>query len=139
MPIFANDWPLRRGQYRSTHEPRKLPMEVTSKNPNHVTVTVDPLGKVACDPDPLPADGRDIHLKFVLNTAGYVFPQDAAVVVSNPGVEFPEPSRTLPPNDTQATLFDRNTQKGSFKYTVTVQQVATGNLIEYDPTIDNGP
>jgi hypothetical protein len=114
-------------------------MEVTSNKPNHVTVTVDPLGTIACKPDPLPADGRNIHLTFELNAAGYVFPQDAAVVVSNPGIEFPEASRTLPPNDTLATLFDRNTQKGSFKYTVTVQEVATGKLLELDPTIDNGP
>jgi len=110
-----------------------------TKKPNHVHVTVDASGTVDCDPNPLPADGRDIHLKFVLKTDGYVFPQDAAVVVANPGEEFPEPSKTVPPNAVIATLYDRNTGPGTFRYTVTVQKVSSGELFRHDPTIDNGP
>jgi len=114
-------------------------MEDTSKKPNHVIVTVDSSDTVSCDPNPLPADGRDIKLKFELKTDGYVFPQSEAVVVADPGNEFPEPSKTLPPSDTIATLFDRNTGPGRFTYTVTVKKVSTGELLRHDPTIDNGP
>ena len=114
-------------------------MEQNSKKPNHVFVTVDTSGKVHCAPNPLPADGRNIELKFVLEADGYVFPQDNAVIVSEPGAEFPEPSKTLTPDDTKATLFDRNTGPGTFRYTVTVQEVATGKHLRHDPTINNGP
>jgi len=110
-----------------------------TKVPNHVRVTVDSSDKVFCDPNPLPADGRDIKLKFVLKTDGYVFPQTDAVVVSNPGTEFPEPSQTIGPDDTKATLFDRNTGPGTFTYTVTVKKVATGEFFRHDPSINNGP
>jgi hypothetical protein len=112
-------------------------MEETKK-PNHVHVTVDNSGTVVCYPNPLPATGRDIKLKFVLKTDGYVFPNEGAVVVSQPGLQFPEASQTVPPNDTIATLFDRNTAKGDFSYTVTVQQVSSGQLLRIDPTIING-
>ena len=111
-------------------------MEDTQK-PNHIHVTVDTLGAVSCDPNPVPADGKDIKLKFVLLTDGYVFPDSDAVVVTNPGGEFPEPSKT--PSSTIATLFDRNTGPGTFRYTVTVQKVSTGELLRHDPSISNGP
>ncbi len=114
-------------------------MEQNSKKPNHVYITVDASGKVHCDPNPLPADGRNIELKFVLEAGGYVFPEDNAVVVSDPGTEFPEPSQTLPPENTKATLHDRNTGPGTFRYTVTVQEVATGKHLRHDPMINNGP
>jgi hypothetical protein len=108
-----------------------------TSNPSQVTVTVDASGKPACSPDPVSVRGRDALLMFQLQTAGYVFPKDAAVVVSDPGSQFPQPSRTLPPNDTTATLLDRNTDAGAFKYTVTVKNVATGQLVPLDPTIIN--
>jgi len=44
--------------------------------------------------------------------------RNGAVVVTNPGEQFPFPSRTLPPNDIKATLYDRNTAVGEFSYTV---------------------
>ena len=91
------------------------------------------------DPNPLPADGRNIELKFELRADGYVFPKDDAVVVGDPGTEFPHPSNTLPPDDKKASLFDRNSGPGSFRYTVTVQEVTTGKHLRHDPTIDNGP
>ncbi len=114
-------------------------MEDTSKIPNHVHVKVDSSDNVFCEPNPVPADGRDIKLKFVLKTDGYVFPQADAVVVSNPGTEFPEPSKTIGPDDTKATLLDRNTGPGTFTYTVIVKKVATGEFFRHDPMIDNGP
>ena len=109
-----------------------------TSNPNQVIVTVDASGIPACLPDPVRPRGHDALLMFDLQTAGYVFPKDAAVVVSDPGSQFPHPSRTLPPHDTTATLLDRNTDVASFKYTVTVKNVATGKLVPLDPTIING-
>src|SRR5690349_3701976 len=106
-PIFANDWPPRRGQRRSTPEPRRNPMDNT---PNQAIVTVDAAGNVVCTPNPLPANGKNVELKFALQADGYVFPEADALVVSNPGTEFPQPSRTLPPHGTTALLFDRNSE-----------------------------
>jgi hypothetical protein len=113
-------------------------MEDTTQ-PNQVIVTVDNSGNVACNPSPLPADGRNIELKFVLKSDGYVFPQVDAVAVRVPSPEFPRPSRTLPPNNRKATLFDCNSKAGVFTYTVTVQRIATGELFTHDPIINNGP
>ncbi len=110
-----------------------------NNNPNQVTVTVDASGTIACAPDPVRAHGRSALLRFVLQSAGYVFPQGGAIVVDQPGSQFPQPSRTLPPNDTTATLLDLNTQAGDFKYTVSVQQVASGQTLQLDPTIINEP
>ena len=118
---------------------KELPMEATSK-PNQVIVTVDTNKQIACTPDPVPANGRNVELTFVLKTAGYVFPTDGtAIVVTNPGTEFPTPSRTLPPNDTTAMLFNRNSKAGTFKYTATVLPVGGGAPLIFDPIISNGP
>jgi hypothetical protein len=108
-----------------------------TSNPSRVTVTVDASGTPVCSPDPVRVRGRDAQLMFELQTAGYVFPKDGAVVVSDPGSQFPQPSRTLPPHDTTATLLDRNTEVASFKYTVTVKNIATGQLVPLDPIIQN--
>ena len=114
-------------------------MDETNK-PNQVIVTVDANKTIVCTPDPLPALGHDIELKFVLKTEGYVFPNDdTAVVVTNPGPEFPRPSKTLPPGNTTATLFDRNSKAGSFKYTVNVWPSGGGQALSLDPMINNGP
>jgi len=102
-------------------------------------VTVDDSGTIICTPDPLPAMGHDVELRFVLETDGYVFPQTDAIALDQPSPEFPRPSRTLPPSNTTVLLFDRNSGPGSFPYTVTVQKVATGELLKRDPIIDNGP
>ena len=106
---------------------------------HEVVVTVDAKKNVMCNPEQISVLGCDSVLKFLLQTDGYVFPQDAAVVVANPAQEFPEPSKTLPPNAMVATLFDRTTGPGTFQYTVTVQKVSTGELFKHDPMIDNGP
>jgi hypothetical protein len=111
-----------------------------TSQPNRVIVTVDTHKKIACTPDPLPADGRNVELTFVLQTDGYVFPTDGtAIVVTNPGTEFPTPSRTLPPNNTTAMLFNHNSKAGTFKYTATVLPVGGGAPLIFDPTIVNGP
>lgn len=103
----------------------------------HVDVTVDSNGNVACNPDPVPVNGNNATLKFDLKTTGYVFPDNDAIVVSNPGDQFPDPSHTLGPANTSATLHDKNTLVGDFKYTVTVKRVSDGQLIPYDPIIQN--
>ena len=106
-------------------------------NTNHVDVTVDSSGNVACNPDPLPVNGNNATLKFDVQTTGYAFPDSDAVVVSNPGDQFPDPSHTQGPSNTSATLHDKNTVAGDFKYTVTVKRLSDGQLIPFDPTIQN--
>ena len=108
-----------------------------TKKPNHVHVTIDSSGTVNCDPNPLPADGKDIKLKFVLLTDGYVFPQEKAVVVANPGVEFPEPQKHRATPSPRRS--DRSTLVRESTYTVTVQKVSTGELLRHVPLINNGP
>ncbi len=104
---------------------------------DHVSVSVDSKGKLVCQPHVLSISGSDAVLRFSLQTAGYVFPKRDAVVVADPGEEFPFPSRTLPPNDTKATLYDRNTGAGNFNYTVHVQKVDSGEMLRVDPVINN--
>jgi len=111
-------------------------MQDTSK-PNHVTVTVGADGKPICNPHNLPVSGTNVELKFKLDAEGYVFLAQDTIVVADPGSQFPHPSKTLPPNDTKATLFDRNTETGNFSYTVYVKEVATGKILQVDPSINN--
>lgn len=106
---------------------------------NQVTVTVDAAGGVACVPEHLTVKGCDAVLKFTLKTAGCVFPKEGAVKVDKPGKQFPFPSRTLHKEPTKATLYDHNSKASNFKFTVTVQRVANGQLIELDPVIINEP
>jgi len=110
-----------------------------TQNPNHVKVTVDSAGNPVCEPHDLQVIGSDVELKFSLHADGYVFPKDGAVVIGETSPQFPTPSRTLPPHDTKATLFDRNTGPGEFTYTVKVQKVSTGETRTVDPIINNGP
>lgn len=104
---------------------------------NQVIVTVNASGVPACDPLVLPVNGSDAVLKFSLQTAGYIFPTDGAVVVNSASEQFPYPSRTLA-SATWATLYDRNTAAGTFNYTVFVKNIATGEIGRVDPTINNG-
>lgn len=107
-------------------------------NDSHqVIVTVDAQKEVICTPEQVSVNGCDTVLKFLLQTDGYVFRKDDAVVVSNPGEQFPFPSRTVPKQPTKATLYDHNTVNGNFKYTVYVEDVATGEVLFVDPMIQN--
>jgi len=90
-----------------------------------------------CSPDVAVVRGRDAMLTFQLQTPGYVFRPSDAVVVTNPGTQFPHPSRTLPPDDTTVTLLDLGTERGTFDYTVWVQPVQGGKPLSLDPTIQN--
>jgi hypothetical protein len=111
-------------------------MQETGK-PNHVTVTINADGNPVCDPHELSVTGSNVELKFVLDAKGYVFLAKDAIVVGEPGSQFPHASKTLPPNDTKATLFDHNTKTANFSYTVYVQEVASGKILRVDPVIAN--
>lgn len=109
-------------------------------DPHQVIVTVDAKKNVVCTPEHVTVRDRcNAVLKFVLQTDGYVFPKERAVVVSNPGEQFPFPSRTLPKHPTKATLYDHNSAGGGFKYSVYVTDVATGEVLMVDPMIVNEP
>jgi len=108
-----------------------------TSDPHQVIVTVEADKTVVCTPEQVSVKGCDTVLKFLLQTDGYVFRQDDAVVVSDPGKQFPFPSRTLPKQPTKATLYDHNTASGGFKYSVYVTDVATGEVLFVDPTINN--
>lgn len=113
-------------------------MEETSK-PNHVIVTVDAEGIPICTPPALPVTSCDAWLHFDLQADGYIFPDDGkAVVVAAPGTQFPYPSETQVGNK-KVKLFDKNTERGGFTYTVAVKNVKTGELRSHDPTIINEP
>ena len=113
-------------------------MEPTDSQAPSVVVTVGADGKPVCRPHTVRPKGANAVLKFKVVTAGYAFPQSGAVVVSSGGVEFPEPSRTVGPQDTVALLRDVNSDSGSYRYTVTVQRVSDGQRSSVDPTIQNG-
>ncbi|MEP7101514.1 MAG: hypothetical protein ABI781_13455 [Burkholderiales bacterium] len=111
-----------------------------SSDPHRITVTVDANQNVVCDPEHVAVTDRcNAVLKFVLQTDGYVFPEQDAVVVTNPGKQFPFPSRTLPKHPTRATLYDDNSVGGAFKYSVYVKDAATGKILMVDPVINNEP
>jgi hypothetical protein len=113
-------------------------MEETETQAADVVVTVGADNQPVCTPDTVRARGRNVVLKFEVQTAGYVFPASAAVVVDDAGTQFPEPSRTVGPKDTVALLLDLNTDKAVYKYTVAVQRVASGEVLRLDPAIQNG-
>ena len=103
-----------------------------------VVVTVSATGDVTCTPDPVVVKATKSTLVFRLATPGWVFRAENAIVVAQPGTEFPEPSKTAP-GGLKATLMDRDRSVGSFAYTVTVVQPSTGRVGSVDPTIENQP
>lgn len=103
----------------------------------YVDVTVDTTGAITCSPDPVPVRQADSVLAFRLRTPGFAFRDDNAIVVSNPGADFPQPSRTVRP--TRATLLDLDRENGAYTYSVYVVEQHSGRVIKGDPTIDNQP
>lgn len=101
-----------------------------------VTVSVDAAGQVSCSPATATVSGGSNFLvTFKLQTPGYVFPGTDAVVVTNPGNQFPYGSWTM--NPTSASIFDANTEPGDYPYTVTVINASTGGPVSMDPIIKN--
>ena len=103
-----------------------------------VTVTVAGDQPLVCSPDPLDVKPGQGAVEFRLATPGYVFRQQNAIVVSNPGRDFPRPSVTSACG-TQATLRDRDLDSREYKYSVFLKQLSTGLIISVDPTINNDP
>lgn len=101
-----------------------------------VTVTVSPNGDVTCTPDPVVVSAAQSTVSFRMATTGWVFRATHAIVVFNPGSDFPLPSKTSP-DGKKAVLQDRDTTSGSYPYTVYVLHPATGREASVDPTIEN--
>ncbi len=108
--------------------------------PVTVDVTTDPDGNVVitCSPNPVPIDAgaSNVLLAFTLATPGYRFKTAKAVTLDVPVDDFPYPSWTI--DDTSAALYDRNKVADTFKYTVNVVDVSTGQDYSVDPEIQNG-
>jgi hypothetical protein len=101
-----------------------------------VTVTVRGDETIVCSPDPISVKPGQGAVEFQLATPGYVFRKQNAIVVSNPGRDFPRPSVTSACG-TKATLRDRDLDSNEYKYTVYLKQVSTGRIISVDPIIRN--
>jgi hypothetical protein len=102
---------------------------------NHVDVSVDDKGNVTCSPDPVRVRGAKALLVFKMASPGWTFADTDAIVVENPGSEFPYASWTTKP--TMAVLVDQNSMKASYKYSVAVIQTSTGKRFVQDPGIEN--
>ena len=101
-----------------------------------VNVSVQPDGQISCDPEQLVVTGSDVHIAFVLEGAGWIFPATGAVVVQgSSSLQFPQPSKTVA--DRLVTLLDLNSMAGIFSYQVYVQNAITGVMRHTDPTIRN--
>ncbi len=101
-----------------------------------VNVSVSSTGIISCSPDPVPVNGSNATITFNLHTSGYAFPSNAAVVVSNPGSQFPNPSVTA--SSILVTLLDVNSDSNRYKYTVHLVNTADNSPLSLDPTIENG-
>lgn len=122
----------------STLDPVDVDVDVDLACPASVQVSVTKGGRLVCAPDPVVVKACQGPLLFRLATPGYVFRNVDAIVVSQPGTDFPRPSTTSP-GGTQATLWDRDRQRASYAYSVFVQEQASGRILSVDPTIENEP
>jgi hypothetical protein len=121
-----------------TRDPVDVDTDIDVAGPVAVSVSVTARGRIVCSPDPVVVSGGQGALRFTLVTPGYVFRDADAIVVSQPGTDFPHPSSTAP-GGTEAILWDRDRQRASYAYTVFVQEQATGRMLSVDPTIENEP
>lgn len=103
-----------------------------------VTVTVGEGETIVCSPDPIDVKRGQTAVEFRIGTPGYLFRQKNAIVVSDPGRDFPLPSTTSP-DGTVATLRDRRLDRREYKYSVYLVELASGKVICVDPTIRNEP
>ena len=101
-----------------------------------VTVTVQSDDAIVCSPDPIVVKPGQGALEFRLQTPGYVFRRQNAIVVSNPGRDFSRPSVTSACG-TRATLRDRDLDSREYKYSVFLKQLSTARIVSVDPTIRN--
>lgn len=101
-----------------------------------VNISVSAPGIINVSPDPIPVSGANATITFNLLTSGYHFPSSNAVVVPQPGSQFPNPATTVSP--TSATLFDANTDANSYKYVVHLVRTSDNQPLNLDPIIENG-
>ena len=101
-----------------------------------VGVSVDDQGNIHVKPDPIVITTHNSLIVFTLSTDGYNFPATNAIVVTTPNSDFPYASQTVKPQE--ATILDLANSVGSYEYTVTVVNTATGEVIVLDPVIQNG-
>lgn len=89
---------------------------------------------ISVNQNPLGVDVQNALLVFQLVSSGFEFPEEDAIVVTNPGDQFPNFYWIGP---TQVGLRDRCTVSGNFDYTITVLETSTGRRHKVDPTIIN--
>lgn len=112
---------------------------MSNSNPDDVVsvlVTLDPgSGLPVCTPNPVVVTAPDTLIVFRLDAANHQFPSADAVVVSEPGDDFPYPCwRT---DRHTVALYDAADDNLSFRYTVTVINTSTGEPVRVDPGISN--
>lgn len=102
-----------------------------------VTVNVSVVDNaIVCSPDPVDVTSLDSRLRFELPAQGdWVFPAHGAIVISDPGAQFPYGCHRV--GERVVLLKDRNTAKGSYKYTVNVRNRVNGQALSLDPEIRN--
>lgn len=90
---------------------------------------------VVCTPELLSVTGHNSLLTFRLTNPDYRFPQVGAIVVQNPGTEFPNCWQL---DEANMALRDRCNNAASYNYTVTVEHKTSGARRSVDPIIQNG-
>lgn len=107
---------------------------MVTPNVKHVVVTVAG-GVVSCHPDNVTVKSANTLLVFTLETAGYAFPEQNAIVVNQPGADFPFAFWQQTPK--VVALYDRNSNAASYSYTLAVVDQFSGQRFRADPMISN--
>jgi hypothetical protein len=104
-----------------------------------VTVTPDPADKnkvtITCNPDPVVVGVCDTLISFSLDTSGYRFKTDGAIVLKEADPDFPYDSWTISP--THAALLDLCNTNQTFGYSVFIVRTSDGKEFSVDPFIQN--
>jgi hypothetical protein len=105
-----------------------------------VTVVPDPTSEdgvtIQCEPDPVQVGVCDTLISFKLDTAGYRFKKENAIVLKEESTDFPYDSWTI--SHTHAALLDKCDIKGeTFGYYVHLIRDSDKKEISVDPFIKN--
>ncbi len=99
--------------------------------PRETTVTVNG-NYIVVDQEPIIVRGQNVTIVWRIATSGYAFPSDG-VVFRDPRGQF-----TCQPKGHIFLCQDRNTERGSFKYTIKVVSTGTAKTpYPLDPTVMN--
>jgi hypothetical protein len=108
---------------------------VQTDNVYAVSVTVTNGNELQFAPDPVTILKPNALVTFNLLTPGYIYPVDGtALVVNDDQGEFPIAWYISP---VSIGLADYNNAAGDYSYTMSVQDIATGQRISKDPQITN--